>query len=195
MTVEAPWVKASQAGWERRALELAQPLWLKVACMAYSRVGPSGHAQFDRGELAGLMGKCRQDIDRAIRTAVGKGWLDEASCTECLMPPADFIEMSFGNRLKVCKVHRDQRKINRGATQIRWTVGCAEALDDANVNTECLQRYTFSASDGVIARASHRGLQSDDAHIDLTNLKLKMHGHKIAGERGPDLPGVSDEGR
>ena len=96
MTVEPPWVKASQDGWERRALELRQPLWLKVPCMADVRVGANGHANFERGELAELMGKCRQDIDRAIRTAVEKGWLHEASCTECLIPPGDFIEMSFG---------------------------------------------------------------------------------------------------
>lgn len=151
MTVEAPWVKAAQAGWEQRALELTQPLWLKVACMAYARVGANGHAQFDRGELAALMGKCRQDIDRAIRTAVERGWLGEASCTECLMPPGDFIEMSIGNSRKLCKVHGDRRKINRGVTQIRWPEGRTEALGASNVGTQCLQRHTFSASNEVIA--------------------------------------------
>lgn len=119
--------------------------------MAYARVGANGHASFERGELADLMGKCRQDIDRAIRKAVEYKWLHEAFCTECLIPPGDFIEMSFGNSRKVCRVHGDLREINRGATQIRWPEGCTEALAASNVSTQCLQRHAFSASNEVIA--------------------------------------------
>ncbi|MEE6135338.1 hypothetical protein SKC41_03220 [Mycobacterium sp. 050128] len=146
MTIEAPWVKASQAGWEQRALELAQPLWLKVACMAYARVGASGHAGFDRGELAELMGKGRQDIHRAIRTAVEYGWLEVGSCTECLIPPGDFIEMGFGNSRKVCKVHRGLREINREAAQTFWSEGRAGALTASDVSNQSLHAHTFSAS-------------------------------------------------
>jgi hypothetical protein len=119
--------------------------------MAYARVGANGHASFERGELAELMGKCRQDIDRAIRTAVDKGWLHEASCTECLIPPGDFIEMSFGNSRKACKVHGGLREIKRGAMEAGWPEGCTEALNPSNVSTQCLQRHTFSAANEVIA--------------------------------------------
>lgn len=151
MTVETPWVKVSQSGLEERALELGQPLWLKVTCMAYARVGANGHAGFKRGELAQLMGKCRQDIERAIRTAVGYGWLHEASCTECLIPPGDFVEMSYGSSRKVCDVHGGPREIKRGAPQTRWSENYLEALSASNVSTQCLQSVALSASSEVIA--------------------------------------------
>jgi hypothetical protein len=177
VTAEAPWVKASQGGWEQRALELEQPLWLKVACMAYARVGANGHANFERGELANLMGKCRQDIDRAIRTAVGKGWLDEGSCTECLIPPGDFIEMSFGTSRKTCKVHERGRQIIRGAARTRWQPHRDEAFRASDVSTECLQPHAFSASDEVACPP------------------MQLVAREILGERDADWHGVSGIGR
>ena len=106
MSVSAPWVKLAQQGCEDRALSLKQPLWLSVSLMAYSRVGANGCAPFPKKqELAKILGKCRQDIDRAIRTAVEYGFLDEASCSECLRPPGDLVEFSLGSRRKGCAVH------------------------------------------------------------------------------------------
>lgn len=151
MTVDAPWVKASQAGWEQRASELRQPLWLKMACMAYARVGANGHAGFDRGELAELMGKGRQDIHRAIRTAVEYGWLEDGSCTECLIPPGDFVEMNFGTWRKTCRAHGDLTEIKRGTTRTRWPQHRGEAFSASDVGAECLHPNTFSASEEVIA--------------------------------------------
>lgn len=115
MSVEAPWVKVSQQGWEDRALDLAQPLWLKVSCMAYARVGANGHAGFKPGELARMLGgKHRQEIDRAVRTAIAYGWLDETSCSECLIPPGDFVEISLGSSRKECVIHPS------GGPAIEW---------------------------------------------------------------------------
>lgn len=113
MAVEPPWVKTSQPGWEDRALDASLPLWLRISCLAYSRVPANGHANFTRGELAGLLGKNRQRIDEAIRTAVNYGWLLADSCSECLLPPSDFIEMSIGNSRKKCETHLGGRKIKR----------------------------------------------------------------------------------
>jgi hypothetical protein len=74
--------------------------------MAYSRVSANGCAAFpQKQELAKILGKCRQDIDRAIRTAVEYGLLDQASSCECLRPPGGFIEMSLGSSRKNCAVH------------------------------------------------------------------------------------------
>jgi hypothetical protein len=106
MSVTPPWVKLGQQGCEDRARSLRQPLWLKVSYMAYSRVGANGCAPFPkREELAKLLGKRRQDIDRAIRTAIGYGFLEEASCAECLCPPGDFVESGMGSSRKECAVH------------------------------------------------------------------------------------------
>ena len=119
--------------------------------MAYARVGANGHANFERGELAHLMGKCRQDIVRSIQTAIEKGWLHEASCTECLLPPGDFIEMSFGSSRKTCKVHGGVREIKRGARQTSWPGDRGEAPSASDVSIHRLQSYTFSASNEVTA--------------------------------------------
>src|SRR3954463_9343009 len=82
-----------------------QPLWLKVSYMAYSRVGANGCAPFPkREELAKLLGKRRQDIDRAIRTAIGYGFLEEASCAECVRPPGFFVGFAMGISRKECAV-------------------------------------------------------------------------------------------
>lgn len=106
MSVVAPWVKLSQEGCQDRALALNQPLWLRVALLAYGRVGANGCAPFPhRQELATLVGKYRQDVDRAIRTAVKYGFLDKSSSAECLRPPGDFVQMDFGSRRKACGVH------------------------------------------------------------------------------------------
>ena len=113
MSVEPPWVKTSQQGWEYRARTLRQPLWLRVACMSYARVGANGHAGFRPGELARILGdKHRQAIDRAVRTAIEYGWLDETSCSECLIPPGDFVEMSFGSSRKECVIHPSVGPVN-----------------------------------------------------------------------------------
>jgi hypothetical protein len=151
MSVEAPWVKVAQKGLEQLGLKIPQPLALKVALLAYARLQANGHARFQRGELAELTDKRRQDIDRAIRIAVKNGWLHEASCTECLIPPGDFIEMSWGNSRKACSIHPDMRKINRGATETCRSGEHLEALSASNVSTQCLQPVALNASSEAIA--------------------------------------------
>jgi len=105
VSVEPPWVKVSRPFLDVLAVELDQPLPLKVALLAYGRVEANGHAEFRRGELAEITGKDRRNVSRAIRNAVQKGWLLEGSCTECLLPPGDYVEMSYGSTRKRCRVH------------------------------------------------------------------------------------------
>lgn len=151
MPVEPPWVKVSQSACEQIAFSLEQPLWLKMSLLAWARVPANGHARFQRGELVELMdGKCRQDIVRAIRVAIDKGFLHEGSCTECLMPPGDFVEMSWGNGRKVCDIHTEGRKINRGQTETCWSEEFPEALSASDVSTQCLQRPALSAYNGEL---------------------------------------------
>lgn len=123
MTVEPPWIKASQQGWTDRAYGPI-PLWLSITCLAYSRVKATGHAPFQRGELSRTLGKSRQDIDRAIRTAVTKGWLLDESCSECLLPPGDFIEMSFGNSRERCTTHRYKKDQKRSDASVLVEASC-----------------------------------------------------------------------
>jgi hypothetical protein len=105
VSVEPPWVKVSRPFLDSVAGQLDQPLPLRIALLAYGRVEANGHAEFRRGELAEITGKDRRNVSRAIRNAIEKGWLLEGSCTECLLPPGDYVEMSYGSNRKRCRVH------------------------------------------------------------------------------------------
>lgn len=146
MTVEPPWNKGSRAGFERRALKLQQPLWLKVALLAYARVGANGHANFQRGELEAIFGQKRQNIDRAIRKAITEDWLQEESCSECLLPPGDFIEMSFGNDQQACKIHPPPREIKRGPDKTAGRTGQVESLSVEKCIAEGCKTLSLSDS-------------------------------------------------
>jgi hypothetical protein len=151
LSVQPPWNKASRAGFERRAAKLQQPLWLKVALLAYARVGANGHANFARGELEVLFDQKRQNIDRAIRKAITEDWLQEESCSECLLPPADFIEMSFGNSQQVCRIHPPLREIKRGPGETAGQTGQVESLSDGFCITERCKSLSSSDSSEAVS--------------------------------------------
>jgi hypothetical protein len=144
VSMPPPWVAFSQTEWQERADALAQPLWLKVSCLAYANVQANGHATFNRGVLARSTGKSRQDIDRAIRTAIEYGWLHPASCSECLVPPGNFVEMGFGSKRKVCPIHtvsknenvEPSKKIMRSADENSQVEGSPSTMSASHVGAQ-----------------------------------------------------------
>lgn len=144
MTVEPPWVKSGQAGWEERADNRQHPLWLRISCLAYARVKANGCAEFQPGELARRFGKHRQAINTAITTAIEYRWLDETSCTECLRPPGLFIEMDLGSKYAKCRIHGGVKERSKSARQKCSSQPRDETLSISDVNTECLHSRTLS---------------------------------------------------
>jgi hypothetical protein len=120
MYVTNPWVKLFQSAWENRAADARLPLWLRVASLAYARHEANGHNNFHAGELSWILGKSSADgsdfkrrdrhtIRGAIATAVRYGFLNEDSCSTCLVVPPGTTEGPLGNPHKACQVHARKR--------------------------------------------------------------------------------------
>jgi len=62
--------------------------------------------------LARFFNEDRRDISRAIRTAIGYGYLNESSVPECLVPPLWLVENGFGDGRKPCPVNHQKRAKN-----------------------------------------------------------------------------------
>lgn len=128
MGIANPWTKHYQSAWENRAANHKLPMWARVVAYAYGRHEANGHAVFQRGDLAWLLGKPPQDgepskkahpttVRDAIATAVKYGWLAEDSCAECLIVPSHGIEGPPGNAEKPCPVH--ERKYTQRRAKLR----------------------------------------------------------------------------
>lgn len=86
-----------------------EPLWLRVAFLAWAKLQPNGHAYFGRGGLSREFGLDRRAINRAIRLAVEYAYLHESSCMECLVPPSWLVENGGKGLRRPCRVdHREQ---------------------------------------------------------------------------------------
>ncbi|MDT5127990.1 MAG: hypothetical protein QOH54_3634 [Mycobacterium sp.] len=120
MTVQNPWTRHFQSGWENRAANTDAPLWARLVSLAYGRHEANGHANFTRGDLLWILGTPAKDgqpfkrrhsasIRDAIEVAVKYGWLAEGSCNECLIVPSHEIEGPMGNADKPCPVHERKR--------------------------------------------------------------------------------------
>jgi hypothetical protein len=114
VSVQNPFTMHYQSVWEERHADTTFPLWARVSFLAFARHRANGHAIFKRGALALLMGKPtsggfkpedRSNIQRAIRLAVAKGWLDPVSCSECLVVPSHAITGGLGSCKEHCSVH------------------------------------------------------------------------------------------
>ena len=111
MTVINKWAMHFQSVWAERAANRLYPLWQRVAFLAYARHKANGHSTFQRGELSRLLGDGLKRVDtnnlqRAIRTAVNKGWLDRSSGAECLVVPRHAIRGGLGAAYAACAVHK-----------------------------------------------------------------------------------------
>jgi hypothetical protein len=114
-----------QSVWEERSNDTGFPLWTRIAMLAFARHKANGHAIFPRGGLALIMGKPtpegfksedRSNIQRAIRMAISRGWLDPASCTECLIVPSHAITGGLGSATERCSVHDRKAELRRRTT-------------------------------------------------------------------------------
>jgi hypothetical protein len=126
MSFQQPYAMHYQHVWKERSASSA-PAWLRVASLAYSRHGRNGHAMFRPGEIAQVLGgkdaqtgqpspMARQNVYRAIRTAIDNGWLGEASTSQCLVVPQHAIWGGPGKAMKPCPVHQIQRSSALGRT-------------------------------------------------------------------------------
>jgi hypothetical protein len=121
LSVFNPWTRHYQATWENRAANHNLPLWARIMCLAYGRHKANGHAVFGRGELTWILGTPPQDgkpfqratpqaVHGAIIAAVKYSFLDEGSCSECLVVPGHAIQGPHGKADAPCPVHERKRR-------------------------------------------------------------------------------------
>ena len=127
LSIPNPWARHYQSVWEERSSNIALPLWIRVAALAFGSHKANGHANFKRGELAKLLGKPGKDgvwqqpsastLLHAITHARQAGWLDNASTPRCLVVPAHAVSGGEGNERDKCAVHDGKRSGRRNRLQ------------------------------------------------------------------------------
>lgn len=111
-----PWAGHRQEEWEARAGNTALPLWLRVASIAMGHHYANGHAGYGAGDLplalsqidrdtGEVVGPSRQNVSRAISTAMGYGWLEAGSSLRCLVVPSRLLRSGPPQRAYPCAVH------------------------------------------------------------------------------------------
>lgn len=85
--------------------------WHQVWFLALSRVRKNGHANFEVGEIARLLGMSPSTVSHKISEAVGHGWLDPTSGARCLVVPAHAIRGGLGNIHDKCVIHGRAPKV------------------------------------------------------------------------------------
>jgi hypothetical protein len=124
MSVFNPYARHYQAAWDNRAANHHLPLWVRIVCLAYGRHKANGHAVFGRGDLTWILGTPphdgkpfqranRQAVRNAIAAAVKYGFLDDGSCTECLVVPGHAIQGPHGKADAPCPVHEKKYRERR----------------------------------------------------------------------------------
>ncbi len=109
-----------QWGWSERAANSHLPYWLRVAALCYGHHRANGHAVFGPGDIRAALARIapgtgevtRPDpslVTRAIRTAVGHGWLAKGSNARCLIAPGH-IGGGLGSEHDRCPVHDGRRR-------------------------------------------------------------------------------------
>lgn len=94
----SPFTMHTRAGWELLSASESNPLWLRVACLAYARCQPNGHTPFSPGALALALSTKdpesgepvipdRRVVYDAVRAAADKGWIRLGSSSRCLRVP------------------------------------------------------------------------------------------------------------
>lgn len=109
-----PWASHYQHGYMAKALDRRwrSPLWLRVAYLAYARHEANGHANFEPGEIASILGcKDPSNLSHAISNAVKLDYLDMESCAACLVVPP-YLVFGLGNPQSPCECHA-QKLLNR----------------------------------------------------------------------------------
>lgn len=110
MSRQNPWSGHYQSVWHERAGDVRLPYWLRVAALAYGSHKANGHATFNPGDVALVLGTpeasmSRMNVKRAIDKAIEYGWLRAGSTSLCLMVPSYAITLGLGNPRSACRVH------------------------------------------------------------------------------------------
>lgn len=168
MSRENPWAKHRQSFWQEKAGSPNLPLWGRVYCLAYGVHRRNGHAPFKTGEIAfatrvvdvstgEIKEATRQQINRAIATAVEYGFLHKDSCARCLVVPPWGIEGGMiGGAKEICRSHSEATKRPTVVTEgLRRSH--SEATGDALTSGDAADLYESSTpqpSDDLKARRS-----------------------------------------
>jgi hypothetical protein len=116
---EKPWVWSYLDMAEYDAMNKDLEVWLRLSQLAVARVQANGHAPFQRGELAQILGVHPDNVGREIRKAVGYKYLVPGSATCCLVPNPDRFNTGGlqrrGSASAVCRFHenREAREVDR----------------------------------------------------------------------------------
>lgn len=116
MSRKNPFAMHYQLVWQDRAADPRLALWLRVVSLANGMHRANGHASFGPGQVAlhldtvdadtGVVNHpTRQQIHRAIGTALEYGWLARSSSTRCLVVPPHAISGGLGHDWEICKWH------------------------------------------------------------------------------------------
>ncbi len=111
-----PWTSHYQSVWTERGKNPELPQWLRLACLAFGRHKPNGHAHFAEGELAKLLstrGKdgavtvpSSQSVSGYIKTAKHFEFIDQSSTARCLVvPPHAITGGQGGSPWARCVIH------------------------------------------------------------------------------------------
>lgn len=114
-----PFAMHFQLVWQERAGDRRLVLWLRVAALAYGMHRANGHACFGPGQIAlslttvdpdtgEVYQPTRQQIYRAIGTAVDYGWLASTSSARCLVVPPHAVYGGLGHAWDDCKWHAEK---------------------------------------------------------------------------------------
>jgi stage V sporulation protein SpoVS len=118
------WARHYQRPWQERAGNPRLPLWLRVAALTYGSHKANGHANYRPGEVAVALATVdaatgeirqptRQDVNRAVKIAIGHGWLAPASGSTCLVVPGHMVAGGLGNAAEPCPVHEKKSRPRR----------------------------------------------------------------------------------
>ena len=111
------WVKLHRQDWlQDQVTNLRRPIWDRVTYAALWRVGESGHARFEPGELAeavrtvdrdGVVGPRPGDIGRDIAKAVASCGIGPGSTHRCLIVPSSVAQFGHGLPYEIlCQHHK-----------------------------------------------------------------------------------------
>jgi hypothetical protein len=155
---ESPFLLSPQIGWEPQIANSDLPNWLRVFAVAMARSEANLHSPFESGELAELLGKTqrdgstkavdRRDLDKYVKRAVEKGFLDEASSVRCLVLPESRTACRRRGYQKPCAYHTGKASKIKKPIVIKRTV-----LDPLNrVNTDAASPPVRGSAVGNVAR-------------------------------------------
>lgn len=103
-----------QAVWRERAASRAanpaMPLWIRVASLAFGCHRRNGHANFQPGEIAEILGTpgaplSAASVSNAIKLAKNAGWIADESNAKCLVVPPHAIVGGPGEATARCLIH------------------------------------------------------------------------------------------